>query len=339
MSETHNRKRLLEFWIVSNIIITLSFMAVQGLASFLFLSVLAGGSFGFAYPSCSAFFADSTADEERARVGGLLILITFFMLATIISVSSTFVFGLTELLILAVFLRGLSIIPLLIDPCERNAGQRKSWSGILLNKSFLMYLFPWIIFNTAVGISALIDGWISSSAEFEMVFRQGQVLMYVGVSLSAIISGFFSDSLGRKKTIIFGLTALGIGYALLGLATSSTTYLLTKIAYGSAWGILMVTYGLAVTSDLASKGSKEKFFAIVVTVPLILTILGSILSDVFGFSAPANVVSTVLSILLFVSVVPLLFAPETLPEEKIRTREIKRYMQRLGKIVSEEEAS
>jgi MFS family permease len=337
VSETYNRKSLLQVWIISNIIITISVLAVQELDSFLFISVLAGFSFGFGYPSCSAFFADSTMEEERARVAGLLILITFFLLAAIIAISSTFIFDLTQLLLLSIFLRGLSIVTLLIDPCERYAGTRKSWLRILRNTSFLKYLFPWIIFNTAVGISALIDGWIIESPNFELVFRQGQTLMYIGVSISAIVSGFFSDSFGRKKTIIFGLATLGISYALLGLATTSTTYLFTKIAYGSAWGILMVNYGLTVTGDLASKGSKEKFFAFGVTIPLILTIIGSLLSEVLGFSEPPYIISAILSILLFISVVPLLSAPETLPEDKIRDRKMKRYVQKLKELISEDE--
>ncbi len=336
MSETYNRKSLLQFWIASNIVVTISALAVQELASFLFLSVLAGFSFGFGYPSCSAFFADSTMEEERGRVAGLLILTTFLFLAMIISISSTFVFDLVQLLILSIFLRGLSIVTLLTDPCERYASKRKSWLGILRTRIFLKYLVPWIIFNTAVGISALIDGWVSTSPQFELVFRQGQTLMYVGVSVSAIVSGFFSDSFGRKKTIIFGLATLGISYALLGLATSSTTYLLTKITYGSAWGILMVNYGLAVTGDLGSRGSKEKFFALGVTIPLILTIIGSLLSEVLGFSEPPHIVSQALSILLFVSVVPLLSAPETLSEEKLRDRTIKKHIQKVREIVSED---
>jgi hypothetical protein len=124
---------------------------------------------------------------------------------------------------------------------------------------------------------------------------------------------------------------------LLGLATTSTTYLFTKIAYGSAWGILMVNYGLTVTGDLASKGSKEKFFAFGVTIPLILTIIGSLLSEVLGFSEPPYIISAILSILLFISVVPLLSAPETLPEDKIRDRKMKRYVQKLKELISEDE--
>ena len=98
----------------------------------------------------------------------------------------------------------------------------------------------------------------------------------------------------------------------------------------------MVNYGLAVTGDLATRGSKEKFFTLGVTIPLILTILGSLLSQVLGFSEPPYIISQILSILLFVSVVPLLSAPETLSEEKLRDRKLKRYLQKLRKVISED---
>lgn len=336
ISETYNRRTLLLLWISSNIAVSFGFLFFQELNFFLVLSLCAGATFGIGYPSCSAFFADSTKIEERARVAGILILIMFFILAAIIFTSSIFEFGLFEFLLFSILLRASSYGTLLIDPCKRGVYRMKKWADIIFDKNFLMYLLPWIIFNVAVGLSASIEGWLRESTQYLKVFNQGQMLMYIGVSLSAIMSGFVSDSFGRKKSIIFGLTTLGISYGLLGLATSTTTYLISKITYGSAWGILMVSYGLTVTADFGSKGSKEKFYALGVTVPLILTILGTTLTEVFGF-LPADIISQFLSMLLFVSVIPLLFAPETLPRKIRKKRQLEEHIQKVKELVRKEE--
>jgi hypothetical protein len=42
------------------------------------------------------------------------------------------------------------------------------------------------------------------------------------------------------------------------------------------------------------------------------------------------------SALLFIAVIPILYAPETLPLEKIRQRKLQEHMKKIGKLVKKE---
>ena len=136
---------------------------------------------------------------------------------------------------------------------------------------------------------------------------------------------------------MFGSITLGISYAFFGLATSPTSYLLTRIIYGAAWGIIFVTYFLTVIGDLATTYSKEKFYAIGVVVPWIVFMVFQTLSGAFRLSINASIISSILSMILFISVIPLLYTPETLPMDKIRAIKFRKYLKKLEKLVEEEE--
>lgn len=334
ISERVNRKRFLGFWIFFGVLITLSFAVFEGPMVFLVLSALAGTSFGIGFPSCLAFIADSTAVEERARVSGAAILATFISLPLMGMILSPL--GLIEALFLTAIFRAISFFALLIDPCERAPVKKKkrTWVAVLTTHGFGLYFLSWLMFMAAGGTSYLVESWLPP--EYEAVESLGWALMYVGVAFAGLISGFVSDRFGRKKAIIFGLSALGISYALFGVSTHEIAYLLTQIFFGASWGIIFVNYFMTVIGDLASTGSKERFYAVGGTV-IILNMSIQLLSEIFKLKAPSNVVASILSLVLFVAVIPLLYAPETLPREKIRARKFKKYLKKVKEVVEEEE--
>lgn len=334
VSEKWNRRRFLEFWIFLGVITTAFFAFAQGLMFFLILGVLAGISFGLGFPSSLAFLADSTGIEERARVSGALILITFISLILTIGVITTLQLGLIAILLICIILRAISFFALLIDPCERIVCRERGWRAVLITHGFWLYFLSWLMFSVAGGIFDFIK--LPQSLEPEKISMLASVFLYVGVVLSSLISGFVSDRYGRKKPIIFGLITLGISYAFFSIATSPISYLLTRIIYGTAWGIIFVTYMLTVIGDFARTCSKEKFYAIGVVVPLIVFMVFQSFSDAFSLSISTSIFSSILSMILFISVVPLLYAPETLPKDKIRRRRVEEHLKKVKKLVEEE---
>jgi len=80
---------------------------------------------------------------------------------------------------------------------------------------------------------------------------------------------------------------------------------------------------------------KRDFFALGLIVTYLVEMGFNLLSGVFGLSIPIGMVSSALSIILFVSVLPLLYAPETLPESKVRTRRLRDYLRRAMRLVEE----
>jgi MFS family permease len=143
-----------------------------------------------------------------------------------------------------------------------------------------------------------------------------------------------ADRIGRKKPVILGLIMLGAAYALVGLLTSPETYFVNMLLSGFAWGIIMVVY-LVVPGDLSFAGSAERFYTVGWVLPLALYIGVEGTGSLIGLPTRIDIFSTILSFVLFASVLPLLFAVETLSESKLRERRFREYAEKVGKVVQE----
>jgi MFS family permease len=328
------RRRLLEVWILLGVITTLLVMVNQGVFFLLFISVLAGVSFGLGFPYCLAFFAESTTVEERARVAGALIFTTFFSTILCILVSSGLQCGIIEYLLILSFLRAISFFSLLIDPHERIVCKERGWMSVITTSGLGLYYLSWLIFSVAAGILTIVE--LPLELQMENLSVLGSVFLYFGVIVSSLFSGFAADHFGRKKIIMLGSIMLGVSYTVFGIAISGSSYLLIRLVSGVAWGIIFVTYMLTVVGDLATNCSKEKFYAIGVVVPIIVFMIFQSFSGTFTPSVPISSISVILSILLFISVIPLLYAPETLPIDKIRQRRFEKHLKKIKKLVKEE---
>lgn len=321
ISEMVNRKKLLWSWIAFGVVTTASLTVFQGIAFSLLSSALLGASFGLGFPSCLAFLAESTVIEERARISGVLLFITLTMAFLFILSSALLNLGIVELVVLALILRASSFFALLIDPCARETGKKESWLAILSSKDFVLYLSPWFIFNIANGLTGFLPAYESASSI-------GPVLRFTSAGIAALMSGMLADRFGRKQPMIIGQVMLGVSYTLLGLTTSQLSWLVYETTQGIAWGFIAVSYFLAVLGDLSSSsGSKERFYVLGGIIPLVTVMGFSGVSDLFNFVAPMGALSAALSVLLFVSVIPVLRAEETLPEHKMREREIREYLE------------
>jgi len=95
---------------------------------------------------------------------------------------------------------------------------------------------------------------------------------------------------------------------------------------------------LAVPGDLSVFGSREKFYGLGYILPIaILFGLSAIPGDSILVDFPASSFSQVLSLILFLSIIPVLRAKETLHESKIQERKMKEYIKRVGELIHESE--
>jgi hypothetical protein len=99
----------------------------------------------------------------------------------------------------------------------------------------------------------------------------------------------------------------------------------------------MVNYFITVIGDYGMYGSKEKLYAIGGFVPFVITMIGPIISKVFSISGSPSLISSILSIMLFIAVIPLLYAPETMDEEIIRVRRFKKHIKKIKEIFENED--
>lgn len=334
IAEKVNRRRFLFYWLVFGILAIVPIPFFQSKESLGIFGILAGISFGLGFTSCQAFLADSATPEERGRVAGLAVFTTFVLV--VFSFLAILVLRLesTGILLVSIGVRSLGFLSFILDPIDKQENKARSWKNILGCKDFRLYLLAYMLFNIAAGLVAFIWIGLPVSPEFEAAAITGNYVRYIGLGFFAIIAGVMADRVGRKKPIIFGLIMLGAAYALIGIMTTPETYFANLVLSGLAWGIIMVIY-LVVPGDLSFPGSEERFYAVGWLIPLVLYI------GINGGARLVNIVpeiaifSTILTVVLFAAVVPIMIAPETLSESKIQSRRLKDYTEKVGKIVQE----
>jgi len=296
----------------------------------LFLTfLLFGVSFGLGMPTSMAYFANSTFVENRARFGGIIFLViglvAFFL--GVIDVTDTT----TKLLILTVW-RGSGVATLLtIKPSENFPKENKSYSYkfILTSRSFLLYFIPWIMFCLVNQTSApVIDSFFDPSFIALLVAIEGTL-----AGTFAIISGFFCDRIGRRRVAIFGFIMLGVGYATLGIFPYATlSFYFYSVADGIAWGIFYTVFFTTIWGDLAGSGPGDKYYALGGLPYLLSNLLRIVLGPYIAKTIAIYTIFSLASFFLFLAVLPLMYAPETLPEKQLRERELKIYIDKAKKI-------
>ena len=342
VSPRPNRHALIYAWLLLGVITSLLLSALAINVSFDYLLIIiffSGIAFGLGMPLTLAYFAEYTTFENRGQIGGII----FF--ATNLGIAAAALFLGTRLAIdsyAAAIWRtiGLAII-FLLKPIEESRGQRKTvpFKSILSNRAFVLFLVPWFMF-------CLIDRF-----EYQIFLNSPKLGANLGAwsllvepivgTVFALVGGLLADWVGRKKVVVSGFVALGLAYAVLGVATGT---LFAQYFYividGIAWGIFLVLFVLILWGDLASTiGGQEKYYA-VGSIPFFIAYLTQYLVKPYLASIPVGtfeVSFSFASLFLFVAILPLIYAPETLPEKKIQERQIRKYVEEAKKVVSKGE--
>jgi len=135
-------------------------------------------------------------------------------------------------------------------------------------------------------------------------------------SVAVLIGGFLCDTICRKSLVVYGFVMLGIAYAIVGITpTLEVSRHFYFILNGFAAGMLMIIFILTSKGDLSQSGTNKKYYAIG-SIPLFATNLVPVFLSTYITLIPASAVFSVASFLLFLAVLPLMYAPETLPEKK-----------------------
>jgi MFS family permease len=303
-----------------------------------------GLSLGLGLPSSMAFLSDSTTIEERGRVAGLTILEAFVVAFLSLAILEILELGTISIIILVTIIRSISFLALIVDKNEQISEKEKPRFTKNDYREFVFYLIPWIMFVVAASIASNVitayttDNSIPNFESYESVILIGNVFRYAFIAIFGFVSGIVIDRIGRKQSIIIGLIALGIGFGLLGFEFSETTILLYFMASGIAWGSFLTVF-LVIPGDLSIFGSREMFYAFGTIGPLIILFSFSMIDTAWLTDLIRNIsassVSQILSIILFVSIVPVIRAKETLSESKKRKRKMKKHIDSVGKLLQD----
>ena len=293
------------------------------------LAIILGTSLGLGMPLCLSYFKESVSIENRGKVGGIALFVAIFSVPLFWIILSMLDL-MTSAMFLAIwriwtlpFLFSVSEKDRLLEPAEQKV---TSMISVLRDRTFSLYFTAWLMF-------ALIDSFQTvvvavAIGEFQFFIR---VVEPICTGFSVLVAGVLSDWIGRKRVLIFGFVSLGIAYATIGLLSQIWfAWLFFFIMDGIALGLLWVLFMVLVWGDI-STNSSEKFYAVGET-PFFLTETFSLLLAPYLASIPQGSSFSLAAFFLFLAVLPLLYAPETLPEKKIRERELKQYIDKAKKV-------
>jgi MFS family permease len=318
------RSRFLTLWMIMGVVSSVMLFGLDSTSPTVvsLVSLFSGLSLGFGMPACMSYFTDNVPIESRGRVSGII------MLASGIGIVAFGSAPVDDLLLIGIVLgifRFSSLVVFLwvkdYRKIERKASE-SSFKQVFSQRSFILYFLPWVMFSLVNYLAMP----ATASSSFEMVTVQ---TVFMGGA--AVLGGFLLDSGGRKPIAIAGFAMLGLGTAVLGFLGSIPLVLyFTAMIDGVALGFLFVLFVLTLWGDLSHSSSSDKYYALgvmpfFVSKLLELTVGPNISVDyttLFSFTA----------VFLFLAVLPLFYAPETLPEKVMKERELKFYVEQAQEI-------
>ena len=301
-----------------------------GSLNLVLVSLPLGALAGLGIPTCLAFFAENFKSKNRGRNGAIVFFVIQALTAMVyLSISTLNVDN--KFLVLAVWrLIGISSVFFLAPKAEVAEERKIPLLNIIRDKTFFLYFIPWFLFTIVNFVEEpLLE--FHFDADFYNLYKVATILI---TSISAFLGGAICDYKGRKVSGILGFVLLGLAYAFLSLLPNTlVSQILYTILVGVAWGVLYVTFIFVVWGDIAEEKNREKYY-LLGCMPFLFSNLISILVRPFAADIRITETFSLASLFLFLAILPLLYAPETLSEKIMRARELKNYIAKAQKEVA-----
>lgn len=304
------------------------FYSQANLAVVSILSLILSCSIGLGIPTCLSLFASSSKIEKRGRLGAVVFFIIQILAAMVSlpldgqAVPFQFLFlALWRLIGVGGFL---FYKPVEIDPEER----KTTLSSIIRERRFILLFLPWFMFTLINYIETPILEIGMNSIRPDL-YNTYFLVNNIISSIAAILAGFLCDLKGRKITGIVGFIFLGLGYAFLSIFSGSgiIAYILFMVLDGIAWGILYVNFIFVIWGDLSEGSSRERYY-VLGGLPFLLSGLFQVLVQPFAQYINVGLSFSLATFFLFIAVLPLVFAPESLSDKIMKARELNDYIQK-----------
>jgi len=326
------RLHLIYFWMsmgaVTSLMLTWVHSLTIGYLSIIF--ILLGVSFGVGMPSCLAYLADHTSFDNRGRISALVFLLINLSAPPLMILFTTYGLNVNSLILAAWGGLGLAVL-VLLKPKERislEGDKRVSFLSVLRDRSFTLYLIPWFMFCIIDALeTALLTGFLTSD-----FYQLTLMISPVIASFSILLAGLLSDRIGRKRVVIYGFVSLGVAYAIIGIAPMLPfAWYFYLVVDAVAAGILWITFLMILWGDLAPKGRAEKYY-VLGSLPFFVNSLMSLPAIAISDLLPASAAFSLASFFLFLAILPLMYAPETLPQKKLELHRLRGYVEQAKKL-------
>lgn len=333
------RIRALKIWMIAGTIVSIVPLIFDITEFFyaILIAILWGVTLGFGMPLSMEYLTDNTTVENRGRVGATVFFATFLgiVISTIILDPNLSILAYqSQLIILGAWrFAGLAIF-MLLNPSKVLTGKKIStYVNVVRERAFILYFSAWLMFSLINYLSAP----ILNSHFGEDFINTSTLLETLLTAIFAFPTGVFCDAIGRKRPVMLGFIMLGLGYAVLGIFPESLIgWYFYTVVDGIAWGILGVVFFMIIWGDIAYGQSSRKYFALGGLPLLFSNLLQRLIGPDLAALIPVAAVFSLASFFLFLAVIPLVYAPETLPEKKIKERQMKKYIEEAKKIAEKE---
>lgn len=257
LSDTIGRKKVMVIGIIIGGFITLLYPIFGIVAIFLFLRFMHGFSAGFAPTGATAIITDILPQNKRGV--GMGIWGVFFSVGMGIgqALGSTIKinFGMNSLFFISATSAVIAIIIVMFiketlpNPVKFKFSLLKiTWKDVL-EPSVIPAFIVMILSAAASGITLVVTPEISGYLGIE---NKGWFFMFYVVStmLVRLFASSLSDIIGRRKTLIIGMSLLTISLVMVAMAQSVALYTTAAIVFGLATGVTSPTL-FAWTADLS----------------------------------------------------------------------------------------
>jgi MFS family permease len=319
----NRREQMLSLWMFVGIFVSLiPFVYIPStFFGLLVVSVIFGGYFGLGMPAVMGYFSMSTAYENRGKLGGIIFLVIGFGFFLVDSMEVRNINLAIIVLALVQIVGSLLFIGFKTNMMFHES-KDTSYLRILSSRPILLFLVPWFIFNMVNYMTIPVASRLSQGYEDVQSFS---LLENIITAIFASVTGFLADSFGRKRLAIAGFAMLGLGYAAIGFFQGSFGWYIHTIADGVAWGMLYVLFLFTLWGDLAQDYKSEKFYVIGSLPFLFSNFMTLLLAPLISGIQPVALFSFA-SFFLFLAVLPLFYAPETLPTKIMKAQDLKSYV-------------
>ena len=324
LAKRFNRTRFLLVWMILNVASSMTLFALDGASPIITVALvlLYGVSFGIGMPACMSNYSDSIPVENRGRVGGMVMLVSGIGIFT-------FAVAPLSLLEIGLVLSIWRLSSLLLFWAFRSSVRVElkkgavSFKFILSQRSFLAYYIPWVMFSLVNFLVPLQPNLAGETVEIVLLIQ----IVFLGIF--AILGGFLLDIIGRKRIAIIGFVLLGLSAAVRGIdSTSLSSLYFSAVFEGTAWGLLLVLFLLTLWGDLSYSSPSDKFYALGATPFFVSTLIGLTFGKQIIDNLPPNALFPFTAFFLFLAVLPLVYATETLPEKTMKDRDLKSYAEK-----------
>ncbi len=323
----------------------LSAVLVHGASSIslVFFSILLGALAGLGIPTCLALFSEVIKSNNRGRSGAVAFFLIQAMTVLIyIPTSSANVDN--QFLVLAAWrLVGVLSIFFWVPRKKISEESENKLLTVIRERTVFLLFIPWFLLTIVNFVEQpLVQNYFGTN--LYNTYQMAEILI---TSASAFVGGVICDFKGRKVSGIIGFILLGVGYAFLSLLSSGSQLpatpsigtqvfqILWVLFDGVAWGFLYVTFIFVVWGDISEGRAREKYY-LLGGIPFLLSNLISVLVEPFAEHAQIGASFSIASFFLFVAILPLLYAPETLSEKTLKDRDLKSYLNKAQKLAQKE---